>query len=75
MGTALMRTNLQANSPPARIVPGMNEGRAAYLNRAAAVPVSPRDARKAVIKPPGDSTALNMSRMYAKDAGRMGCLR
>ena len=43
-----------------------------YLKRAAAVPVRPREARNAVISPPGESTALKLRRMYAREAGRIG---
>lgn len=51
------------------------QSRRSCLNRAAEVPVKPLDARKAVMRPPGDSTALKPSRMYAIDAGKTGCRR
>ena len=48
-------------------------GRVADLKTAAAVPLRPREDRKAVMRQPGDSTALKCSMMKAKLAGSTGC--
>lgn len=44
-----------------------------HLKTAAAVPLSPREDRKAVMRQPGDSTALKCSMMKARLAGSTGC--
>lgn len=45
----------------------------ADLKTAAAVPLRPREERKAVMRQPGDSTALKCSMMKARLAGSTGC--
>ena len=44
-----------------------------HLKTAAAVPLRPREDRKAVMRQPGDSTALKCNMMKARLAGNTGC--